>query len=127
MHFGLRGKIILITVATPLILGIATMVTVHRSVREHVDGSSIHASLDHSVLVIEHMLSARARALAGGAQVIARDPRFFSLVTLGEYQRDRHFLDTMRGMAEDFNRFTELEVFEVIDRRGRTLASVGEV
>jgi two-component system sensor histidine kinase BaeS len=127
MHFGLRGKIILITVATPLILGIATMVTVHRSVREHVDGSSIHESLDHSVLVLEHMLSARARALAGGAQVIARDPRFFSLVTLGEYQRDRHFIDTMRGMAEDFNRFTELEVFEVIDRRGRTLASVGEV
>lgn len=127
MRIGLRGKILFITVATPLILGVAAMVTVQRSVREHVDGSSIHESLDHSVRVLEYMLAARARALTGGAEVIARDPRFFSLVTLGEYQRDRQFVATVRGMAKDFNRITETDVFEVLDRRGRILASVGEI
>jgi len=127
MRIGLRGKIIFITVATPLILGVAAMVTVQRSVREHVDGSSIHESLDHSVSVLEYMLAARARALTGGAEVIARDPRFFSLVTLGEYQRDRQFVATMRGMAKDFNRIAETDIFEVIDRRVRILASVGRV
>jgi len=127
MRFGLRGKIIMITAATPLILGVAALVTVHRSVQAHVDGSSIHESLDHSVLVLQHMLAARGDALAGGAQVIARDPRFFSLLTLGDYQRDSRFTDTVRGMARDFNRITETELFEVLDRNGRTLASVGSV
>jgi len=125
MRVGLRGKIIFITALTPLILGVATLVTVHRSVREHVDGSSIHESLDHSVRVLEYMLAARSRALSGGADVIARDPRFFSLITLGEYQRDRQFKATVRGMAADFNRITETDVFEVVDRRGRVLTSVG--
>ncbi len=127
MRIGLRGKIIFITAVTPLILGIATMVTVRRSVHEHVDGSSIHESLDHSVRVLEYMLAGRSHALTGGAEVIARDPRFFSLVTLGEYQRDRSFDATVRSMAADFNRITETDVFEVFDRRGRRLASAGSI
>lgn len=121
----LRAKILLITVITPLTLGLATLVTVHRNVQDHVDSSSIHEGLQHSVRVFEGMLEARGKALAGGAAVIARDPRFFSLLTLGVGQRDSRFNATVRGMAHDFNGITQTELFEVMDRRGQRLASVG--
>jgi signal transduction histidine kinase len=127
MRLPLRWKILLITVITPLSLGLAALVSVHRNVQRHVDSSSIHESLEHSVRVFEGMLSARGRALGGGAEVIARDPRFFSLLTLGPGQRDSRFTATVRGMARDFNAITRTEVFEVMDARGRRLASVGPV
>jgi histidine kinase len=125
MRLGLRGKILLTTVLTPVTLGLATYATVHRNVAQHVNSTSIHENLEHSAQVFESMLSARAHTLEGGAQVIAEDPRFFSLLTLGPSQRDSRFVATVRGMAHDFNRITQTDLFEVMDRRGRLLASVG--
>jgi signal transduction histidine kinase len=127
MRLGLRAKILVITVLTPLTLGLVALVVVHRNVQEHVDSSSIHEGLQHSVRVFEGMLDTRGKALAGGGAVIARDPRFFSLLTLGVGQRDSRFTATMRGMAHDFNGITQTELFEVIDRRGRPLVSVGSI
>lgn len=127
MRLGLRAKITLITVLTPLTLGFAALVTVHRNVQEHVNSSSIHEGLQHSVRVFEGMLDTRGRALAGGAAVIARNPRFFSLLNLGSGQKDSRFTATVRGMARDLNGITGAELFEVYDRRARRLASVGTV
>ena len=125
MKLSLRWKILLLAVLTPLTLGLATFVTVHRNVNEHVNSSSIHESLQHSVSVFESMLETRSRALAGGGEVIARDPRFFSLLMLGLGQRDWRFVGTVKGMATDFNRITQTDLFEVVDRHGMVLASVG--
>lgn len=122
---SLRLKILAIIVLTPLTLGLATLVTVHRNVSSHVNSSSIHESLDHSVLVFESMLRTRSDALVGSARVIAQDPRFFSLLMLGPTQRDSRFTATVRGMARDFNGIIQNDLFEVVDRRGRMLASVG--
>ena len=127
MRLGLRLKILLITVMTPLSLGCVTYVIVHRNVARHVNSSSIHENLEHSAQVFESVLAARARAFEGGAQVIARDPRFFSLLTLGPEQRDTRFIATVRGMANDFNAITQTTLFEVFDRHGRLLASVDSV
>ena len=109
----------------PLLLGLATLVTVHRDVEEHVDSTSIHENLDHSAQVFESMLTARAQALRGGARVIAQDPRFFSLLRLETSQRDLQFDATVHGLARDFNQIAETDLFEIVDRRGRLLASVG--
>ncbi len=125
MRTSLRGKILLLVVLAPLVLGAAALLTVDRDVRRHVDRSSIHESLEHSVAVFEGMLQTRSRALAGGGRVVVRDPRFFSLLMLQGMQRDARFTATVRGMATDFNRITQTDVFEVFDRRGRRLASVG--
>ena len=127
MRLPLRWKILLITVITPLSLGLAALASVHRNVQRHVDSSSIHENLEHSVRVFEGMLAARGHALGGGAEVIARDPRFFSLLMLGPGQRDSRFTATVRGMARDFNGITRTELFEVMDGRGRRLASVGSM
>jgi signal transduction histidine kinase len=126
MRAGLRGRILMITVLTPLTLGTAAYITVHRNVQQHVDSTSIHENLRHSASVFESMLAVRQRALIGGGQVIAQDPRFFSLVMLGPSQQDRRFLSTVRGMARDFNKITRTDMFEVFDRNGKLLASVGE-
>jgi len=125
MRPGLRAKILLVTVLTPLTLGAVTYVTVHQNVAQHVNSTSIHENLEHSAQVFESMLSARSRAFEGGAQVVARDPRFFSLLTLGPGQRDSRFTATVKGMAHDFNGITQTSLFEVMDRNGRLLASVG--
>jgi signal transduction histidine kinase len=125
MRIGLRWRTILLTARTPATLALAVLFTVDRNVKAHVDASSIHESLGHSAAVFESMLKTRSRALAGGAQIIARDPRFFSLLMLGQDQRDYRFLSTVRGMAQDFNHITQTDLFEVMDRRGRLLASVG--
>jgi signal transduction histidine kinase len=126
MRTGLRGKILLITTITPLTLGLVAFITVHRNVQQHVNSTSIHENLQHSAQVFENMLAVRLRALGGGARVIAQDPRFFSLVMLGPSQRDARFVATVRGMAREFNRITETDLFEVFDRHHRVLASVGQ-
>lgn len=126
MRLGLRWKILLLTVLTPVTLAVATLVMVNRDVAEHTDASSLHENLGHSAAVFEGMLATRLRALEGGAQVVAQDPRFFSLLMLGLSQRDARFDATVRGMAHDFNGITQTDVFEVFDRRGRLLASVGQ-
>lgn len=126
MAGSLRWRILLLTALAPLLLGAAALLTVHHDVTEHVDDSSLHENLDHSVAVFEGMLATRSRALAGGAQVVAEDPRFFSLLMLGGSQQDSRFARTVRLMANDFNRITQTDVFEVLDRRGRVLASAGE-
>lgn len=125
MRLGLRWKILLLTVLTPVTLTIAVLLMVNRDVAEHTDGSSVHENLGHSAAVFEGMLATRQRALQGGAQVVAQDPRFFSLLMLGLSQRDARFDATVRGMAHDFNRITQTDLFEVYDRHGRQLASVG--
>ena len=127
MRISLRWKILLLTVLTPATLGVAGLLTVSRSVSDHVNSSSIHESLEHSALVFENMLRVRSRELAGTAHVIAQDPRFFSLLMLRSGQRDRRFAETVRGMASDFNRISQADLFEVFDREGRLLASVGRV
>jgi len=125
LRSGLRSKILLLTALPPTVLAAAVLLTVHRNVSSHVDSTSIHENLEHSATVFESMLAVRLRALAGGAEVIARDPRFFSLVMLGPAQRDPHFVATLKGTANDFNHITQTDLFEVFDRRGQLLASVG--
>jgi signal transduction histidine kinase len=124
-RFSLRWKILLLAALAPATLGAATFVTVSHNVTEHVNSSSLHESLEHSVAVFESMLRTRSRELAGSARVIAQDPRFFSLLMLEPSQRDSRFVETVRGMARDFNRIARTELFEVLDRRGAVLASVG--
>ncbi len=125
MRISLRWKIMLLAVFTPAILAVATLAVVSRNVTTHVDSSSIHESLERSASVFESVLETRSRELAGGGRVIARDPRFFSFLMLGISQRDSRFVATMRDMARDFNQIAQTDLFEVLDRRGRVLASVG--
>ena len=125
MRLGLRWRTLGITLFAPVVLALATYLMVQRNVREHVDSTSLHESLEHSADMFEMMLAARARTLDDGARVIAQDPRFIALLTLGPAQRDARFEFTVNGIAQEFNRITKADLYEVFDRHGRLLASVG--
>jgi signal transduction histidine kinase len=120
----LRWKILLFTALAPVLLAIGTLWTVNHNVSGHLE-DSIHESLRRSARVFENMLAARADALDATAQVIVRDPRFFSILTLSASSRDPQYRATVRGVAQDFHDITQSDLFEVLDRRGGLLASVG--
>src|SRR5262249_24628456 len=122
--FGLRWKILLLTVPPPVIMALATLWIVNDSVSRQVH-SSIHESLRRSSLVFENTLSARSEALGTAAQVIVRDPRFFSILTLSGPETGPQSRATVEGVARDFNTITRADLFEVVDGRGRLLATVG--
>jgi len=125
MRVGLRWKTLGITLFAPVALALAAYFMVQRNVQEHVDSTSIHESLEHAADMFEVMLAARARSLDDGAHVIAQDPRFIALLTLDPEQRDTHFDFTVRGIAREFNRITAADMYEVFDRHGGLLTSVG--
>ncbi len=126
MRLGLRlrPKILLLTVLPPVALAVLTVWIVNRSVSEQAF-TNIHDDLQRSSLVFESTLEARSEALGTAGQVIARDPRFFSILTLPGSHRDPQYRATVQGVARDFNNITRADLFEVVDARGQLLATVG--
>jgi signal transduction histidine kinase len=124
MRFPLRWRILLFTVLPPLALTAAALWTVNRGLTAQVR-AGIHDNLERASLVFENVLQTRASKLAVTAQVIASDPRFFSILAIAGASGDPHFRPTVERVARAFNEITDAELFEVVDRRGRLLASVG--
>ena len=125
LRYGLRWRILILAAAAPAVLGPAALWFVDRSVSAHVR-TTIDENLHSATLVCERILTARSRTLATSAQVIAQQPRFFSALNLPAGPRDVHFKATVQGVARDFNRIAKADLFEVLDRRGQLIASVGE-
>jgi signal transduction histidine kinase len=124
MHLRLRWKLLAFTALAPVLLALGTLWTVNHNVSAHLE-ENIHESLRRSARVFENMIAARASALGVTAQVIVRDPRFFSILTLPGSPSDGQYRATVRGVARDFHAITQSDLFEVLDHRGRLLASVG--
>lgn len=124
MNIRLRWKILLFTVFPPVILTAAALWFVNRNFSEQVHGS-VRETLERSSMLFEHMLAARFEKLVISCQVVVRDPRFFSIVALPGSERDPHYRETVKRVATDFQAVARSDVFEVLDRRGRLLASVG--
>jgi signal transduction histidine kinase len=125
LRYGLRWRILILAAAAPAVLGPAALWFVDRSVSAHVR-TTIDENLQSATLVCERILTARARTLATSAQVIAQQPRFFSALNLPADARDAYYKATVQGVARDFNRIAKADLFEVLDRRGQLIASVGE-
>jgi signal transduction histidine kinase len=124
MRLPLRARILLITVVPIITLVLTTLAVVNHSITGQVQ-QGIHDDLTRASAVAENVLEARARALALAGDVIARDPKFFSVLTIPGSDRDRQFRSTVAGVARDFNLLVHSDLFEVLDAGGRLLASVG--
>ena len=124
MTMSLRTRILLITVIPIVTLVFATLAIVNRSITSQVR-HGIHDDLVRASAVAQNVLEARARMLAVAGVIIARDPRFFSVLTIPGSARDPLLRNTVAGVARDFNLPGQTDLFEVMDRRGRLLASVG--
>jgi signal transduction histidine kinase len=124
VRLGLRWRIVLLTALAPALLTVGVLVLVHRNVSSHVR-ASVDESLLRSSSMFEDMLLDRARALRVTADVIARDPRFFAILTVPGSWRDARYRATVQPVARDFASLTRSDLFEVFDRDGHRLASVG--
>lgn len=124
MRFPLRWRILILTVLPLVTLAVAALWIVNRTVSRQVH-ASIQDDLRRSSAVFENMLASRARALSIEAEVIAQDPKFFSVLTLPGGADDPQLRATVAGVARDFAAITGADVFEVLDRQGRGVASVG--
>src|SRR5687767_2395480 len=124
MRLRLRWKIVLFTVPPLLALAFVALWMVNQTVSRQVQ-SNVREDLKRASAIFEDMLSARTRDLAIAGQVIVEDPRFFSVLSLPGTANDAQLLATVRGVASEFNEITNTELFEVVDARNHTLASVG--
>jgi len=124
MRLPLRAQLVLITAVPIAALALAGLWTVHHTINERVQ-RSIRDDLRRSSIVFESMLDSRARTLEIETQIIAQDPKFFSVLTLPGNSSDPQLQATVSGVARDFNALAGADLFEVLNRDGRVLASVG--
>ena len=108
MRFPLRWRILLFTVLPIVTVVVATLWMVNHRVSRRVRGS-IEDDLRRSSAVFENMLESRARQLVIHGQVIAQDPRFFSVLTLPGGPEDAQARATVSGVARDFNTITDAD------------------
>src|SRR5882672_1119278 len=123
MRLSLRWKIILITVSPILALASGALWTANQSL-SHQTQLTVHEDLRRASAVFEDMLAETTRQLATSGQVIVQDPRFFSVLTLPG-GHDEKIRQTVTGVASSFHEITGTDLFEVLDARDRTLATVG--
>lgn len=124
MRLPLRWRILMFTVLPLVTLTVAALWTVNRAVSRQVF-AGIQDDLRRSSAVFENMLASRLRALVIEGEVIGQDPKFFSVLTLPGGAGDPELRATVSGVARDFAAITGADVFEVLDRQGRAVASVG--
>ena len=124
MRIGLRWKILLVTVLPLLFLAFLMFNVVNRGISNQVE-LSLREDLVRAAAVFDNMLAARAEELSVASLVIVQDPRFFSVLTLPAADHDVQYRATVAGVARDFNSITRADIFEVLNRQGQLVASVG--
>jgi signal transduction histidine kinase len=125
-RIGLRWKILLLTALPLLALAGATLWLVDRGVSSRSEGA-LAEDLVRAAGVFENMLAETATELDVTGAVIVRDPRFFSVLALPHARNDHEFRATVVGVAQDFQRLAQPDVFEVADARGEMVATVGRI
>ncbi len=125
LRFPLRWKILVLTVVPLVALVVMTLWTVNRSITRNVNANT-HDDLQRASALFESILAARSRSIAIAGEVIVRDPRFFSVLTLPGSYRDPIFRATVRDVATDFNAITKSDLFEVYGRDGTWIASAAK-
>src|SRR5262245_46727246 len=126
LRLGLRWKILLLTALPLLALAAATLWFVDRGVSARSE-EDLAGDLHRAADLFENMLSASAAGLGVTGAVIVRDPRFFPVLALPHGRKDREFLATVAGVAQDFQQLAHPDVFEIVDSRGDVVASVGRM
>lgn len=87
---------------------------------------NVAADLQRAALAFENQMEREGENLERVGVVVARDPKFFALLTLPRGDRkDADFHATLLGVAQDFQRDAEAPLFDVTDENGTLLARAG--
>lgn len=124
MRFGLRARIVTFTALPLVALSFTTLALVNRGVTRQTD-RALRDDLARASAVLENVLESSEQTLVTSGQVIVKDPKFFSVLTLPGSHEDPQLRATVAGVALDFNAITHADLFELTDADGRLLATVG--
>ena len=125
LRFPLRWKILVLTVLPLVGLAVVMLWTVNRNITRQVNHNT-RDDLQRASALFESILASRARSIAIAGEVIVRDPRFFSALSIPGSYHDPVFRTTVRGVATDFNRVTNSDLFEIYGRDGTWIASAAK-
>ena len=120
----LKWKILALTTPPIVALTVLPLWLVNQGVSQKIN-ANLRQDLSRAGAVFEQMISARAEQLSVMGEALARDPKFFSLLTVPEAERNSDYRGTVAGVSVDFNSTTRQDIFEVLDARGALLASAG--
>jgi len=124
VRFALRGRILLFTVLPVVTLVTGALWMVNRNISRQVQ-QGIRDNLLRAPAVLENMLGSESRQLSIHGRVIARDPHFLSVFELRNLHANRRAQARVAAVARSFNSITSSDVFEILEARGRIVASVG--
>lgn len=109
------------------ILGVmvAALLVVNMRLADEVN-QTVAADLSRAALAFETQMAREGENLERVGVVVARDPKFFALLTLPRGDRkDADFHGTLLGVARDFQHDAETPLFDVTDEHGIVLARAG--
>lgn len=118
-------KIAGLTSLPVLAIMIAALLVVNGRLAGEVN-QNVTADLQRAALAFENQMEREGENLERVGVVVARDPKFFALLTLPRGDRkDADFHATLLGVARDFQHDAEAPLFDVTDEQGIVLARAG--
>ncbi|HEX7077889.1 MAG TPA: ATP-binding protein [Candidatus Eisenbacteria bacterium] len=118
-------KITALTTAPILGVVVAALFVVNHRVVDQVN-RNVTADLSRAARGFENQMASEGENLERVGVVIARDPKFFALLTLPKSDRKgAEFRATLEGVLRDFQRDAETPIFDVTDERGILLGRGG--
>ncbi len=124
LRLPLRWRIVVVFAPVLAALSFASAALVNRGIEAQVH-ERLRDELRDAASVFENILAVRSTELRVAGGVIAHDPRFFSVITLPAVAAEPMARATVAGVARDFDRLTQADLFEVVDDEGRLVTSVG--
>ena len=126
VRISLVLKVAVLTSAPILGVMVAALLVVNHRLTVEVN-RNVTASLSAAALAFEQQMGREGENLERIGVVVARDPKFFALLTLPKSDRkNADFHATLAGVLRDFRDDAEAPVFDVTDAEGRLLARAGD-
>ncbi|HXL15366.1 MAG TPA: HAMP domain-containing protein, partial [Methylomirabilota bacterium] len=121
----LAAKIAATTSLPILAVLLAALLTVNFRVAAQ-QNRTVTADLSRAALSFEKQMLHQGEELKRIGTVVARDPKFFAMLTLPRSERmGEDFHATLAGVAADFQRDADAPIFDVTDERGIVLVRAG--
>jgi signal transduction histidine kinase len=124
-RISLFFKITGLTSVPILAVMVAALLVVNMRLADEVN-RTVAADLSRASLAFETQMGREGENLERVGVVVARDPKFFALLTLPRGDRkNADFHATLLGVARDFQHDAETPLFDITDERGIVLARAG--
>lgn len=118
----LRQRILTLTVIPLMAASFAALLLVHLQVDRRMR-SHLRSELDVAQAVLENLLATRADDLRIRADMLARDPKFFAMMTIPPEERTPEFIPSVAELVAEKVEATGADVIEIFSPDGELLTA----